>query len=93
MEYTKTNIISRDEACMPEPTENLTDVAKQTRIIASDVLAMTCRIRSHLFGSDEAGCGKEAEPRCFRDELTAARYELMVTAEELTKISQMLGVV
>ena len=91
MEYTKTNIISRDEVRMNEPVENLTDVAKQTRIIASDVLTMTRRIRSHLFGSDEAGCEKEAEPRCFRDELAAARYELMVTAEELTKISQMLG--
>lgn len=92
MEYTKTNIISRDEACMPEPAENLTDVAKQTRIIASGVLDLTRRIRSHLFGCDEAGCEKEAEPRCFREELTAARCELMAAAEELTKISQMLGV-
>ena len=92
MDYAKTDMSIRDEVCMSEPMENLTDVAKQTRIIASGVLGMTRRIRSHLFGSDEAGCGKEAEPRCFRDELTATKCELMAAAEELTKISQMLGV-
>lgn len=74
-----------------EPVESLTDMMKQTNIIAADVLAMARRINGHLFGNENQGCEKEAAPSCFREELARARQELLETAEELNKMSYLLG--
>lgn len=78
-------------ACAPEPMESLTDMMKNTGDIASDVLRLTRRLNEHLFGIDNSCCEKEAEPKCFRDELVRTRCELLATAEELSKICVMLG--
>lgn len=79
--------------CTPTvPTENLTDIVKDTSHIATDVLMMVRRINSHLFGLGNPCCEKEAEPKCFREQMVATRCELIATAEELSKIMCMLGV-
>ena len=81
-----------EAACAPAPVESLTDMVKETHCIATDVLAMTRRVNGHLFGIGNPCCEKEAESKCFRDELAAIRCELLATAEELSKICVMLGV-
>lgn len=78
--------------CGSAPVEPMTDMLKETSHIATDVLEMTRRITSHLFGIGNPCCEKEAEPKCFRDQLVATRCELIATAEELSKIMSMLGV-
>ena len=80
-----------DCTCAPEAIESLTDLMKNTNMIATDVLKMTRRINAHLFGIGNPCCEKEADPKCFRDELVATRCELLATAEELSKICCMLG--
>ena len=80
-------------ACTPPaPIESLTNMVKETNCMAADVLAMTRRINGHLFGIGNPCCEKEADPKCFRDELAAIRCELLATAEELSKICTLIGV-
>ena len=78
--------------CANEPLESLSDMMKNTSSVAYDVLAMVRRINGHLFGIGNPCCEKEADPKCFRDELVKTRCELLATAEELSKICAMLGV-
>ena len=74
------------------PEDNLTSMMQDTRRVAADIHAMADNICSHLFGSDNAKCEKEAEPRCFRDVLTATQCELVAAAEVLSKLCCLLGV-
>lgn len=92
MNYGTCNEPMNDCTCMPEPIESLTDTMKSTRLIAIDALKMVHRINGHLFGIGNPCCEKEAEPRCFRDELVATKCELLAMVEELSKICSMLGV-
>ena len=79
-------------ACVPEPIESLTGMMKTTCAIASDALNLTRRINDHLFGIGNHCCEKEANPKCFRDELAKTKCELLATVEELAKICDMLGI-
>ena len=80
-----------DCTCAPEPIESLTDLMKTTGHIASDALGMARKINGHLFGIGNPCCEKEADPRCFRDDLMKTRCELLATVEELAKMCSMLG--
>lgn len=91
MNYGTCNEPNMESKCA-EPIESLTDMMKGTHIVATDVLKMVRRLNSHLFGIGNPCCEKEADPKCFRDELIATRCELVATAEELSKICCMLGV-
>ena len=92
MNYGNFEPVRDNECCVPEPSESLTDLMKNTNAIAYDVLNMSRRISLHLFGVGHPCCEKEADPKCFHDELVATRCELVATAEELKKICCMLGV-
>ena len=92
MNYETHNEIMNECTCSPAPLSSLTEMLKQTHCIATDVLKMAYRINDHLFGIGNPLCEKEAEPKCFRDELEKTRCELMATIEELHKICSMLGV-
>lgn len=75
-----------------EPLESLSDMMRSTGNIASDALSMARRINGHLFGIGNPCCEKEADPKCFRDDLAKTRCELLATVEELAKTCNMLGV-
>lgn len=92
MNYGTCNESKLENACCAEPMESLTDMMKSTNCIAQDALRMARRINAHLFGIGNPCCEKEAEPKCFRDELVATKCELLATVEELAKICAMLGV-
>lgn len=80
-----------EEACCP-PSGSMTDLLRETSCIASDALLMVQRINSHLFGIGNSVCAeKEAEPRCFHDELAKQKSTLLMTVEELAKICAKLG--
>ena len=84
--------VRNDQACDPMPVANMTDLMKETSIMATDALKLSRRINAHLFGVGNPLCEKEADPKCFREELEKTRCELMATIEELHKICSMLGV-
>lgn len=92
MNYGTCNENMNECTCVPETIESMTDIMKSTSMIANDVLAMTRRINSHLFGIGNPLCEKEADPKCFRDDLVKTKCELLATAEELQKMCSMLGV-
>ena len=81
-----------DCACVPVPVESLTDMMIETSAIAADVLGMVHRIKAHMFGMGSPCCEKEADPKCFREELMKTRCELLKTARELADVCSMLGV-
>lgn len=76
----------------PQIRESMTDMMRETSAIAADVLNMVRRINAHLFGSENTCCEKEADPKCFKDELQKTRSEILATAEELSRMSNLLGV-
>lgn len=85
--------LERGEAkCGDVPMANMTDMMKEVSIMACDALKLSRRINGHLFGIGNPLCEKEADPKCFRDELEKTRCELMATIEELHKICSMVGV-
>ena len=78
--------------CTPAPImENLTEMMKKNRMMTTDVLKMVYRITAHLFGIGKPCCEKEADPKCFRDDLAASNNELAATIDELSEICAMLG--
>ena len=79
-------------ANVPEPIEPLAEMMKATCSIASDALHLTRKINEHLFGIGNPCCEKEANPKCFREELVKTKCELLATVEELAKICALLGV-
>lgn len=83
----------RDEMkCAPVPMASMTDLMKEVSAMTADALSMSRRINGHLFGIGNPLCEKEADTKCFRDELEKTRSGLMATIEELSKICSMLGV-
>ena len=69
---------------IPRPVPSMTDTLKETSNIAHEVLSMARTINAHLFGkSDLERAEKEAEPRCFQDELDRTKSVLRETADEL----------
>ena len=83
----------RDEMkCATVPMASMTDLMREVSVMTTDALCISRRINGHLFGIGNPCCEKEADPKCFRDELEKARSELMATVEELSKICSMLGV-
>ena len=91
MNYGTCKTPTQECTCAPESIESLTEIMKTTRLIGTDVLMMVRRINIHMFGKGNSCCEKEADPTCFRDELTATRCELLATLEELQTICSMLG--
>ena len=84
--------VRNGQACDPMPVASMTDLMKETSIMAADALKLSRRINAHLFGVGNPLCENEADPKCFRDELDKTHCELMATIEELHKICSMLGV-
>lgn len=79
--------------CTSKPNiENLTEMMKRNRVMTTDALQMAYRINVHLFGIGSPCCEKEADPKCFRDDLAASNNELVAIIDELSKICTMLGV-
>ena len=77
---------------MPRPMPSMTDTLKDSGNIAHEVLMMARTINAHLFGKSNLECAeKEAEPRCFRDELDRTKSTLLATADELRNIMAALG--
>lgn len=74
------------------PMASMTDMVKEVRFMSTDALSISRQINCHLFGIGNPICEKEADPKCFRDELEKTRCELVATIEELHKICSMLGV-
>ena len=76
------------------PMQTMTDLSRDTGSIAFDVLLMARKIRNHLFGMKTAtnGEAKEAEPRCFRDEMERTKEVMVATANELGQIMSQRGV-
>ena len=82
-----------EKVCMPAPNGSMTDLLRETSCIATDVLVMSCRINGHLFGiGNSTGEEKEAEPRCFHDELAKQKSTLLKAAEELSKMCAKIGI-
>ena len=73
------------------PMASMTDMMRDVSMMAYDALSMSRKINAHLFGIGKPLCEKEADPKCFRDELEKTRCDLMATVEELSKICAMLG--
>lgn len=92
MNYRNRNEENMEHTCAPDTIESLTNLMKETSRIASDVLVLSRRINGHLFGISNPCCEKEADPECFRDEVVKTKTELLATAEELSRICEMLGV-
>ena len=94
--YESEKTCSVGPGCAPGlPEENLTDVLRETRVMASDVLNMSRKIRSHLFGSREEPCTEEAkpvDPSCFREEMGELRRKLMNACQEIAEICTKVGV-
>ena len=78
--------------CDNAAIEDLTCMMKDTRRMAADALNLSRRICVHMFGIGIPCCEKDAEPKCFRDELVNTRIDLIATMEDLSKICCMLGV-
>jgi hypothetical protein len=83
---------SRGEEKASIPMESMTDLMRGVSAMTADALSMSRRINGHLFGIGNPLCEKDADPRCFRDELEKTRSGLVSTIEELSKICSMLGV-
>ena len=82
-----------EKVCVPAPNGSMTDLLRENSCVATDILVMTSRINSHLFGiGNPANEEKEAEPRCFHDELLKQRNMLLASADELCKICARLGI-
>lgn len=93
MDYTteaKTEGVGRNIPA--NPVEGLTDILHETNERADCVLNLTRRINSHLFGLGDVCEGKDPDPRCFRDELTNTRSNLLAAEEELRKMCSLLGI-
>ena len=93
-EFTCSNNESRgcEAKVVPLPMQTMTDLVRETGNIAMDILVMARRVNGHLFGKNTANCeSKEAEPRCFRDEMEKTKETLLNTAAELSKILESLG--
>lgn len=74
------------------PMESMTDLMKEVSAMTADAMSLSRRINNHLFGIGNPLCEKEADPKCFRDELEKTRSGLVATIEDLSKICTMLGV-
>ena len=93
MNYDTTNCDTRGESKIMElPRASMTDMMREVSVMTADALCLSRKINGHLFGIGNPLCEKEADPKCFRDELEKTRCELMATIEELHKICAMLGV-
>lgn len=93
MNYGTCNERIAEGTCAPAQAEPLTETLKDTNRVAADVLAMSRRINAHLFGPEpNPCCEKQAEPKCFREELMSARGNLLETAKELSELCVRLGV-
>jgi hypothetical protein len=93
MNYDTTNCDPRGEMkCVDVPMASMTDMMREVRLMSVDALSVSRKIKGHLFGIGNPICEKEADPKCFRDELEKTRCELMATIEELEKICSMIGV-
>ncbi len=93
MNYDTCNCDTRGEAKFASvPMANMTDLMKEVSIMTVDALRMSRRINGHLFGIGNPIDEKEADPKCFRDELEKTRSGLVETIDELSKICSMLGV-
>ena len=82
----------RGEEKVTMPMMSMTDLMNEVSDMTADALSMSRRINGHLFGIGNPLCEKEADPRCFRDELEKTRSGLMATIEELSKLCSVLGV-
>ena len=83
---------TRGESKVTVPMVSMTDLMREVCCMAADSLNMARKINGHLFGFGNPICDeKEADPKCFRDELEKTRRELVATIEDLSKICAMLG--
>ena len=73
------------------PHESMTDMMRETSNIAADLLSMSRRINSHLFGQVNQCCEKEGEPTCFMEELKKTRGKLLEMAKELNELCCLFG--
>ena len=79
--------------CVAEPMANLTDIAKENGIIATDALVFADRIKRHLFGdANGETCEKQVQTQCFKEELLRTNSDLKKTIETLHQICAQLGV-
>ena len=80
-----------------EPRENMTDVLHDTANIAGDLLGMSRRIKTYLFGEDHTPCSdgsdaqKRESPSCVRDEMVETRCILKGALDEMYAIGAQLG--
>ena len=91
MNYETYNEPTRDCHCASEPVTPLTELMRETSMIADSVLKQASGIGNHLFGAANLPCEKEIEPKCFKDELMKTRHTLMVATETLAKMASLLG--
>ena len=80
--------------CESAPMANLTDLAKENGIMATDAMVLANRIKRHLFGdTNEVSCEKkDAQPQFFQEELLRTNSDLKKTIETLHQISVQLCV-
>lgn len=79
------------ETCPPPMEVSLTELMRNTSIVAADVLTMAERLNNHLFSLGNNIHGEKTEPKCFADELALTHQLLVATAEELSQMSVKLG--
>ena len=93
MNYDTTHCDTRgEEKRVAVPMASMTDLMREVSAMAADAVGMSRKINGHLFGIGNPPCVKEADTKCFRDELEKTRCELVATIEELSKICSMIGV-
>lgn len=73
------------------PTQPLAEIAKETGVLAEDILVMLNRVNGFLFADQQECCEKGAEPRCFLEEVLRTERNLSAACEMLAKLSQLLG--
>lgn len=78
--------------CVPEPSiDSLTDLMRETHVIADNAYGMAAKINVHMWGGSSAiPCNKE-NPSCFKEELLSTKFALLAATEELAKMCSMLG--
>ena len=73
-------------------SESLTDMMNTAACLSTDALLITQRINQHLFAKGELTNEDKSNPECFRDVLSFTVKRLSKLCEELSHITNMLGV-
>lgn len=84
------NMICAEE--MNPISESLTNMMNTAACLSTDALVIAQRINQHLFAKGELTNEDKNNPECFRDVLSFTVKRLSKLCEELSHITNMLGV-